>query len=647
MIKNNMTTVLVTCVGSGVGQSAIDSLNLSRDFKIVGCDGNTNVYAHSYCDIFEKVPSIYADEYFDVILNTCLRHNVDIIIPGHDHELSLFAAQLEKFNDKGIEVIVSQPDLIEISRDKKIWFDYWKPLGCNIVPTFFVSEFKENPDTSIFPAIVKPSGGSASQGISIINTLEDLDDVNADDIIQPYLFPEKNDPNYDAIKKAVIGGDFIQRSEISIQLIFSKKSKFVGIFLSKNTLKNGVPIYIDPIDPDSFEHLDEILKFVPHCEKKGVKGPVNIQGRISDKGLFFFEMNMRFTGITGNRALLGFNEVQYLVHNFLGKNTIDLKNYSKGKKGVRQVACSTIPRDTEEDFTKVVTVLGAGSNLGQAYLSGKKLNHNTIYNVICRRESIERYTTLFSRDDVTIYSSDSINVDQILAQSDALINFVSALAPQPDSEKFSAILFLQQLSHKITKAKIPFILNISSQSVYDQSDSLDKTEADKIRATTAYAFQKILIENIFSDFKKFAPLSNVISLRLARILDPKDSRSCGFFAGMIKNYSNGETVILDKPLNRTNLIHINDVVRAINFLMTRNQIEALPEVLNLGGENISMRDYGEKVVKALKSSGRFEYGNQEKCEISSTINDENIRDLGYSNSFSVDQIIVEIANHLA
>src|SRR5690606_35584161 len=98
-------------------------------------------------------------------------------------------------------------------------------------------------------------------------------------------------------------------------------------------------------------------------EGRGVRGPVNIHGRITPKGLFFFEMNMRFTGITGNRALLGYNEVDYLLRDALGM-PCELNNYSFNKVGVRQVACTTIPRQGKMQENETLTVLGGGSKVG-------------------------------------------------------------------------------------------------------------------------------------------------------------------------------------------------------------------------------------------------------------------------------------------
>ncbi len=222
-----------------------------------------------------------------------------------------------------------------------------------------VKEFKLNPIEDFYPSIVKPAAGSASQGISIINNIQDLDGANDNDIIQPYLFPEESDINFTSIVKAVKNGKFIQKSEISIQLLFSDSSKLSGIFISKNTLKNGIPIFVDPIDLDNFSYIGEGYEVLFRFWKvKKLKDQLIFRERITEKGLFFFEMNMRFTGITGTRALLGFNEVDFLINNFLHSTNDKIENYSINKLGVRQVACSTISRSEMLNINSTITILG-------------------------------------------------------------------------------------------------------------------------------------------------------------------------------------------------------------------------------------------------------------------------------------------------
>lgn len=635
-----MVTVLVTCVGSGVGQSVIDSLNLTREFKIIGCDGNPNVYAHSFCDEFFVVPGLYSEGYTDHILQLCISNAVNVLVPGHDHELVLFGKDLEKFKENGIQVIVSDPEIIAISRDKQDWYDYFAPLGCKIVPTISVKEFLENPDERILPAIVKPSGGSASQGITIINELKEIEGLIPEDIIQPYLFPEESDPNYEKIVKAVKNGNFLQMSEISIQLIFNKDSKFSGVFISKNTLKNGVPIFVDPIDPQNFEYIDEIMRFVPILEERSVRGPVNIQGRITPNGLFFFEMNMRFTGITGNRALLGFNEVNFLVRNFLGLEA-KLDGYAYNKVGVRQVACSTIPRQ-EQNFSDTITILGAGSNIGVAFMKEISKTSKTI-NLIIREGSKEKYVELFKGyANVVYFEANDPNLAQCLCQTDCLINFVSALAYEDDYKKFEAIRFIQNISILIAKAKINKIINISSQSVYSQKLNIEKTEGDAVSLDTSYSFQKVIIEDIFSSIKLLSPLSRVVSLRLPRVIIPQIKGQAGFFEKIIRDYQSGNEVLIPNPSNNTNLIHIDDVISAILFVLGKMKIGDVQEILNVSGQNVSLREYVEDIQQSLKGTGSFNLGDSEDVQSSSMLDGQLLKNLGWTNSKSVIDIINDL-----
>ncbi|MBE7688653.1 NAD-dependent epimerase/dehydratase family protein [Tenacibaculum finnmarkense genomovar ulcerans] len=633
------TRVLVTCVGSGVGQSVVDSLNLKRNYKIVGCDGNRNVYAHSFCDKFYKVRSLYADGYIQELIAICIENDIDIVIPGHDHELSLFSENIEKFIEKGIIVLVSEPSVTKISRDKQEWYNFFAPKGCKIVPTISVKEFNLNVDTSIFPAIVKPSGGSASQGISIINTVGDLKGLKEEDIIQPYLFPEKEDPNYEAIEKAVKKGDFIQKSEISIQLLFNKNSEHKGIFISKNTLKNGVPIFVDPINPETFKYLDEILKFVPILEDRKVKGPVNIQGRITPEGLFFFEMNMRFTGITGNRALLGFNEVDYLVRNFLDKPTV-IDGYAINKLGVRQVACATIPKIKNKADKKIATILGAGSSIGQHFINSLNLKEYSKIYLITRSESIKKYNYLFQDPIFDVVSDTDNKLTTCFTQSDVLVNFVSALAFQEDKLKYYAIRYIYKMIPKIAKSKIPKIINISSQSVYDQKENISKTEESDTVANTSYAFQKIIIEDFFASINEHSVLTKIINLRFPRVLNTTNLKQLGFFGTIVSNYMSGVETQIGNPNNNTNLIDIDDVCNAINYT-----IETVLEnsILNVGGQDLSMKEYCEEVKSQLpQNKNSIIYGEDKSVKSSSMINAAKISSLGWKPKKTVKDIITAI-----
>ncbi|MFW6247264.1 MAG: hypothetical protein ACOC22_03785 [bacterium] len=488
-----MAKVLVTCVGSGVGQSAIDSLSMTGKHYIIGCDRIRNIYAYNKCNEFQITPGVYSDGYVESVLKICIEKGVQIVIPGHDHELLLFSRDREKFERNNIKIIVSNPDIIEISRDKLEWYRFFSSRGIPIVPTFRVGDFRKKSNLSIFPAIVKPPGGSASQGITILKDISGIEGVNDADIIQPYLFPTKEDVNYKTIHKSVMEGRFVQMSEISIQLIFNNKSEFVDIFISKNILKKGVPVFVDPIQPEEFEHLEDIMKFVPILKEYKVKGPVNIQGRVTDKGLVFFEMNMRFTGITGNRAQLGFNEVEFLVNDFLGKPGI-LNGYASNKLGARQVACTTIPREPDLKYKINITILGLESEIAKNFINHiSTSDHVSKINAINSNLKDESLRNDYNFGNIQIYNSYDDEIEAVYCQTDILINFATIFETNNFSEQ---VLFIQEQLKSIMQANIPLVINVYN------------SEKD--------TFLNKIISNCFSYIHFFIPAVQFVELDVAR-----------------------------------------------------------------------------------------------------------------------------------
>lgn len=116
---------------------------------------------------------------------------------------------------------------------------------------------------------------------------------------------------------------------------------------SYNKLQGGVPIEIIPIEDEKlFEEIDLVM---PHLKKLGLYGPINIQGRLTDDGFRIFEMNPRFTGITGLRSFMGFNEVEAVIKNYCTNEKQEKPLRINNRKiGIRQVKNRVI--DIQRDF---------------------------------------------------------------------------------------------------------------------------------------------------------------------------------------------------------------------------------------------------------------------------------------------------------
>jgi hypothetical protein len=69
----------------------------------------------------------------------------------------------------------------------------------------------------------------------------------------------------------------------------TNQGALLGKFASLNRLKAGVPMQVDPIDdPDVWDAVAMVLEaLVP----VGLRGPCNIQGKITEHGVLFFEVN--------------------------------------------------------------------------------------------------------------------------------------------------------------------------------------------------------------------------------------------------------------------------------------------------------------------------------------------------------------------
>lgn len=595
-----MINVAVTSVGSGVGQSVVDSLSCYHGYRIIGLDIASECFAKSQCNDYIVTDRCSSPDYIDNIIAICLEKNVDILISGNDNELELFSNNVDKFEENSIQVVISPIEIVKSSRNKEDWADY---LGqdLNIVPTANLKLFLEGSQNGItFPAIIKPSGGSASSGIYIVHDLVDLkntfisETINANEyVIQPYLFPEISEPEYEILKDAVSQKRLLQISEISIQLVYSKLSELLGTFISKNKLKNGVPVHVEPIQD---AYISGVVKDIAERLKKyGVKGPVNIQGRMTEQGLVFFEMNLRFTGITGNRALFGFNEVKAVVDSYVipdsFKNQLEI-NYNK--IGVRQVACRVIEKRKTLNGKKVL-VLGASSWFARNFIEYFANNRDyEQWEFICSSRQKCEYGEY---PNVRSVSSEGGELESLAKYSDVVVNFASARPPHGNNAIYDSTIYNLRIVDILRNCSNAIVLNISSQSVYNIENDVS-FEDSSIDIDSYYAFSKAIVEDSFVNLGKLNRSSKVLNLRLGRLWGGVCNVADKQLPERIKNELLGITndeIIIETPKDVMNFLDVSDAVRAIELIILKEPEKLkhyFPEsTLNLGGHNISLESF--------------------------------------------------------
>jgi len=125
------------------------------------------------------VPPVSDPDFVAVLLDLCERRAVDLIVPTTDREWPVWSEAVDRFRAVGTTVAVSAPDVLAIASDKQRTHDW---LTANGFPTVR----QTSPASALcdragwpFPLITKPRFGSASEGVSIVRTIAELELLSA------------------------------------------------------------------------------------------------------------------------------------------------------------------------------------------------------------------------------------------------------------------------------------------------------------------------------------------------------------------------------------------------------------------------------------------------------------------------------------
>ena len=291
-----MYNIAVTGTGGGVGQSILKSLS-NTDYNVIGLDGDqfaAGLYSSKTSYI---IPYANNDNYIAALLKICKKEKISLLFPGLDAELMILSLNRELFKSIGTTVVVSDPDVVEISDDKLKTYSKLIEAGVNVPFTEKLKDF--NPSEKAFPLIIKQRiGGARSKNVYLVKNM-----IQWETVINRI---GNNDSDY-------IVMDYIEGDEYtcgSINLDNSCK----GVILMKRILRDGDTHKCFTVKNQIIENqvrliLDTIKPF----------GGCNIQLRLKDNIPYVFEINARCSGTTAARTLSGFNEPK-MIADFLLKN---------------------------------------------------------------------------------------------------------------------------------------------------------------------------------------------------------------------------------------------------------------------------------------------------------------------------------------
>ena len=249
---------------------------LKNNGKIFAADCNRYAPALYDADNFFILPSIDNNNYIEELLKTCLVNNVKAVISLNDKELPILAQFKNKFINKGIKLIVSNPKVIDICYDKYSTYRFLKENKFPFPKTFISLEeaLKKIKDRTLkFPLLIKPRKGSASLGIKKIFNIKELQNNFKD-------------------KENLIIQEFLQGDEYGIDVFCNSNLLPVSIFVKRKIkmrageTDKAVTVY----DIKMIEFIKKLIKTL------GLYGPGDIDLFKRRNEYIIMEINPRFGG---------------------------------------------------------------------------------------------------------------------------------------------------------------------------------------------------------------------------------------------------------------------------------------------------------------------------------------------------------------
>lgn len=258
------------------------------------------------------VPHITALGYIDVILDICKKEKIDGVLSLIDPELSLLAANEEKFKAVGTTIIGSSYELCELALDKMLMYEWLVVHGYNCARSWMdKDEFYRAVDAGevTYPVFVKPYRGSASISISKAYDRETID----------LLFAHSND---------LMIQEFLNGQEIGADVYIDMISgEVASIFTKKKLLMRAgeTDKAVSFKDPALFELIE---KFVLEA---GYRGQIDIDIFDINGQYYISEVNPRFGGGYPHAYESGCNHMKLILNNLNGiTNQKNIGAYEEG-----------------------------------------------------------------------------------------------------------------------------------------------------------------------------------------------------------------------------------------------------------------------------------------------------------------------------
>jgi len=288
--------VLITSAGQRV--SLVKSFqkeltSIFKDAKVFTTDLNPELApACHVSDQAFNVPRVTDDMYISCLLDICLKHQIKMIIPTIDTELSTLSENAHIFKESGITVLVSDLFFIQKCRDKRKTNELFLEHGIDVPEQYALN-------TLTFPVFVKPCDGSRSEGIFIA--------LSSNDIKKEHLSNEKL-----MFMEYISAEDY---DEFTVDCYYNNNSRLMCVVPRKRIAVRAGEVN-KGVTKNNFI-VNEFQSKLSYLE--GARGCITIQVFLHKKLNIIkgIEINPRFGGGYPLTYLAGANYTKWLIEEYL------------------------------------------------------------------------------------------------------------------------------------------------------------------------------------------------------------------------------------------------------------------------------------------------------------------------------------------
>ncbi|MBI2577865.1 MAG: ATP-grasp domain-containing protein, partial [Candidatus Wildermuthbacteria bacterium] len=298
--------VLITGVGGGsTGEGLIKSLRLAKTpYYIVAVDALPVSFGFFEADAYYQIPSASSAHYLEKILDICRKESIRVVIPGSEPELKKMSENRDIFAKEGILLLINNASVIERCMDKWETYLFLKDHGFDVPKSYLIHEESEVEAVDIFPAVIKPiRGGGSSVNAFLAQDKEELA------FFVRYLLRQGIVP----MVQEYIGSP---KEEYTIGVLHTLDGKFLESIALRRQILSGLSSKVRIKNRTSHPYFDTLAissgysqgvigdyrQVREYAEKisqaVGSTGPLNVQCRKTEKGIYTFEINPRFSGTT-------------------------------------------------------------------------------------------------------------------------------------------------------------------------------------------------------------------------------------------------------------------------------------------------------------------------------------------------------------